>query len=125
MQQVQEFMRELFHTRIAEEKRILASRASYRDLFFTPDCSWDSRRFTLEMLETERVNSIELSDSKAVVITEYKASVSALGAQINRRRYHLILECGRFLICRVELQCPYCHGQGDAKCLGCKGSHWT
>jgi hypothetical protein len=124
MQKVEEFMRELIHTRIAEEKRILANRASYRKLFFTPDCRWDSRQFTLEMIKTERVKSIEHSDLKAVVITEYKASVSPPGAKVNRRRYHLISECGSYLISRVEHQCPYCHGQGDAKCLGCKGNHW-
>ena len=117
-------MTQLFRARIEEEKRILANRAPYREKFFTPDCRWDNRAFTLEMIETERIISIEGSDSQAAVVTEYKASVSPPSARINRRRYHLNAAGGSWLISHVETQCPHCHGQGDESCFGCKGKHW-
>ena len=124
MQQIEKFMGQLFRARIEEENRILANRSPYRQKYFTPDCRWDNRAFTLEMLETERIISIEVSDSEAAVITEYKASVSAPSAQINRRRYHLQAGGDRWLISHVDHQCPLCHGQGDESCFGCKGKHW-
>ncbi len=125
MEKVEDFMQELFQTRIAEEKSILANRAAYRKRFFTSDCRWDNRQYTLEMIESERIVGVENSGSEVAVITEYKASVSPPSAQINRRRYNLKTESDHFLICRVELQCPYCHGHGDNGCMGCKGKHWV
>ena len=121
MQQVEEFMAQLFRTRIEEEKRILANRAPYRQRFFTPDCRWDNRAFTLEMIETERIISIDASDSEAAVITEFKASVSPPSARINRRRYHLEARGDSWLISRVEAQCPHCHGQGDESLFWLQG----
>jgi hypothetical protein len=124
MQEVEDFMRELLGTRIAEEKAILANRAPYRKRFFTPDCRWDNRQFTLEMIESEQVVSVERSGSEAVVITEYTSSIFPPSARTKRRRYHLIDENDSYLICAVEDQCPYCKGQGDAGCVGCEGKHW-
>jgi inhibitor of KinA sporulation pathway (predicted exonuclease) len=124
MQQVEEFMAALFRTRMEEERRILANRAPYRQRFFTPDCRWDNRAFTLEMIETERIISVETSETEGAVVTEFKASVSPRGARINRRRYHLGASGDGWLISKVEAQCPLCHGQGDQGCLGCKGKHW-
>jgi hypothetical protein len=124
MQQVEEFIGQLLHARIEEEKRILANRALYRQKFFTPGCRWDSRAFTLEMIETERIISIEGSESEAAVITEYTASVVPPSARINRRRYHLKAGGDRWLISDVDHQCTLCHGQGDETCFGCKGKHW-
>jgi hypothetical protein len=124
MQPVEKFMDELFRARMDEEKRILANRAPYRQKFFTPDCSWDSRAFTLEMIETERIISSEVSDLEAAVITEYKASVLPPSARINRRRYHLKASDGSWVISHVEHECMLCHGQGDNSCIGCKGMHW-
>lgn len=125
MQRIEEFMRDLFLTRREEERQILANRATYRKQFFTPDCLWDSRRFTLEMIESEEILSIEGSALEPIVITQYKASVSPPGARMNRRRYRLKIEGNNFLIRRVESQCPYCHGSGGVECIGCKGQHWV
>jgi hypothetical protein len=124
MQKVEEFMQELFRSRIAEEKKILAERVGYRQRFFAPDCRWDSRIFTLEMIESERIVSIGTSSSGVEVVTEYSASVSPRSARISRRRYDLRAAGDSWLICSVGLQCPHCHGQGDEECLGCKGKHW-
>ena len=124
MRNLEEFMRQLFQTRIAEEKKILSDREPYRKNFFTPDCFWDSRRFTLEMIESERIVSVEDSDSKPKVVTEFTVSFSSNSARTTRQRYHLKIEANRFLICAVETLCPYCHGHGDESCLVCKGKHW-
>jgi hypothetical protein len=124
MQSVADYMQELFDTRIAEEKTILANRASYRQKFFSADCLWDSRRFTLEMIESERIVSIEDLGSQTLVITEYTASASPPSARTNRRRYHLKIQDDNFKICCVEALCAYCHGSGDESCMMCKGKHW-
>jgi hypothetical protein len=124
MRAVADFMRGLFDARIAEEREILLKRAPYRQKFFTPDCLWDSRKFTLEMIESETVTSIEGSGLEATVITEYRVSVSSTSAQINRRRYHLKIHDESFLIFNVERQCQYCHGGGNVECIGCHGKHW-
>ena len=124
MKPIKDFMRELLDARIAEEKAILANRAPYRKKFFTSDCLWDSRRFTLEMNESERIVNVDDSGPQPTVITEYTASVSPPSARINRRRYQLKTNADSFLICRVESECSLCRGRGDADCIGCKGKHW-
>jgi len=120
MKAIKDFMRELFDARIAEERTILANRAPYREKFFVADCLWDSRRFTLEMIESEKIVSIDDSDAQPVVITEYACSVSPL----SRRRYSLRSESNSFLISSVEAECPLCHGHGDENCVACKGKKW-
>ena len=124
MQKVEEFMRDLLSERIAEEMKILTNRAGYRQQFFSADCLWDSRAYTLEMLESEKIVSIEDPGDSAVVITEYKATLPKLGVVSFRRRFHLALEGDHWLIRLVESECLACHGQGDESCVGCKGKHW-
>jgi hypothetical protein len=124
MQRIEEFMRDLFLTRIAEEKRILENRVGYRQKFFSSDCRWDNRAGTLEMIETELIVSVERSDSEAAVITEYKVPFYASGVQVHRRRYHLKAAGDNWLIGLVEHECLACHGQGDEGCRNCKGKHW-
>ena len=121
---IKDFMRQLFESRIAEEKRILVDREIYRKTFFSQECTWDDRRFNLEMLESERIVGIETLDSETKVITEYKASVSPLSVQTNHRRYHLVFVEGSLKISHVDRQCPLCHGKGKDECISCKGKHW-
>ena len=124
MQKVEDFMYGLFLARIAEEKHILASRAPYRQKYFATDCQWDSRVGTLEMIETEAIVGVEESDLEVTVITAYKIPFIVTGVQTHRRRYHLKAVAERWLIQRVEKECPACRGQGDENCLYCKGRHW-
>jgi hypothetical protein len=125
MQPIEEFMQELFLTRIAEEKRVLASRVPYRREFFSSECAWDSRAGSLEMIETERIVSVEKIDLGATVITEYNIPAYASGVETHRRRrYHLKAVNKNWLIWLVEEECPMCHGHGDENCLFCKGKHW-
>ena len=74
MQPVEEFMRDLFSEQTAEEKRILANRARYRQKFFDADCRWDNRENKLELIESDKITSIETSEAGAVVITEVNPS---------------------------------------------------
>lgn len=118
-------MQELFLTRAAEEKRILANRLGYREKFFTPDCHWDSRAGTLGMIETEVILSIEQSHLEARVITAYSAPFYKSGVKAHRRRYHLEAVGDKWLIRLAEDECLACRGQGDESCVCCKGKHWT
>jgi hypothetical protein len=124
MQQVEEFMQDIFRARKAEEKIILANRSDYRQKYFTDDCFWDSRKGTLEMIETERVVSSDKSGSAVLVITEYMVPFYSSGGRLHKRRYHLRAAGESWLICHVDHQCPVCLGQGDEGCKGCKGQHW-
>ena len=123
MQQIAKFMHELISARIAEEKGILERRAMYRERFFHPDCFWDNRKGTLEMIETERIVGTEVSGSKAMVITEYNVPVYNAGGGLDRLRYHLVKTHESWHICFVEQRCPRCQGKGD-ECLRCNGKHW-
>ena len=95
MQSIQEFIQKFFLTRIEEEKRILADRAKYRQEFFASNCLWDSRTYTLAMLESERILDIKSSDVAAAVITEFKAPPCPVGSQTQRNRYCLKKDADR------------------------------
>lgn len=124
MQNIEEFMGELFSARLAEEKRILENRIAYRQKFFSPDCFWDSRKGTLGMIESERVVSTEVLGVNANVITEYNIPFYGPNVRFDRRRYQLKQAGEHWLIYMVEQQCPNCHGEGGEECFRCKGHHW-
>src|ERR1700690_220017 len=69
MQPVEEFMRQLFDEKIELEKQRLARRTPFRQKFFTQDCDYGSRRGMLEQFQSEKVQSIKVSDSEAEVVT--------------------------------------------------------
>ena len=121
MQSVDEFMRTFLNARVAEEEREQASRAPFRRLFYTDDCHWDSRLYTLDMLKGERIISIQSSVAGASVVTELKAPPLPT---VQRFRYHLKTSGNNWLIGGVERQCPVCNGEGDEGCVDCKGKHW-
>lgn len=124
MKQVEEFMQAFFSARVDEETRTLASRAPYRQKYFSSECRWDSRAGTLEMMNSERIVSADGSDLEARVITTYDAPFHTSGAKTHRLRYHLKAISGNWLIWLVESECPACNGQGDEGCIYCKGKHW-
>lgn len=124
MQQVKEFIQGLFSARLSEMKRELASRLPYRQKFFTADCRWDSRAGILEMIESEKIVSIDESASEATVVTMHSVSFISSGNKTHRLRYHLKAVDDNWLIWLVENECPACNGQGDESCIYCKGKHW-
>ncbi|MFQ3168049.1 MAG: hypothetical protein ACI8QI_000586 [Limisphaerales bacterium] len=115
-------MSEYLLARAADEKQHLASRAGYRRKYFTDDCFFDSRKFTLEMIESEKVVDIEQSVQEAKVITTY--SVHIKGTTLtNRQRYHLKPLEESWLIEKAEMACLNCKGR-DNDCVICKGKRW-
>jgi hypothetical protein len=124
MQTIEEFMLEFFRARIANEEREIASRAPFRQKYFTNDCKKDSRAGALEKFQSEEVVSVSESDSEVAVITTFKSPFHKPGDQTHRERYLLKVTGDGWLIWKVELECPICHGQGDVNCVCCKGEHW-
>jgi hypothetical protein len=124
MQAAKDFMREFFQERIVEHQREMANRAPFRRRFFASDCKWDSRSRTLEEMQSEDIVSVDEANSKAKVITLSKSPFFKAGAQEHRKRYHLQPMDNSWLIRFVEIECPVCHGLGDANCISCKGTHW-
>jgi len=124
MQPIEDFFREFFLARIADEERYQVSREEYRRRFFTSDCSWDSHERVLEMLQSEKISSVENSDSEVSVITVRTNSFYPADSQLHKYRYHLKASANTWLISHVEIECPACGGRGDESCVFCKGKHW-
>jgi hypothetical protein len=123
MQSVEDFMRQYFEERIAEEKREQASRAPFRRKFHTEDCRWDSRAGTLEMIETEKVLKVTESDMVAEVITA--RSSPNLPDSLHQLRYQLQGSPDGWLIRLVDLGCSLCKGEiGNTSCFFCHGTGW-
>jgi len=122
MQPVEEFMRQYFDERIAEEKREQASRAPFRRKFHTEDCYWDSRAGTLETIQSERVLRAWNSDTTAEVITSRESP----GLEdVHQLRYHLQRSLDSWLIQSVDLWCMSCCGEaGTENCIFCHGTGW-
>jgi hypothetical protein len=125
MQTIEDFMREYFHARLAEEERYLASRAPYRQRFFTGDCQWDNRARSLEIIKSEQIEGVNQGDTETLVITAYKIAWRADDPKRHRLRYHLKPEGHSWLIRYVELACPLCQGLGGSDCMYCKGKQWV
>jgi hypothetical protein len=124
MQAIEHFMRELLAARVSEEERILESWIPFRRRFFTPDCAWDNREGTLQMLRSEEFDSVSVLDSKANVITS-ATNPSRSVLQKQRLRYHLTVAENSWRVWHVEIECPNCGGRGDRTCIICHGNHWV
>jgi len=123
MQPVEEFMRQYFEERAAEEKREQASRAPFRRKFHTADCYWDSRAGTLEMIQTEKVLRFVVSDTTAQVVTTRHSPSREIS--VHQLRYHLRGVQDGWLIETVDVWCHSCQGKpGKDDCFLCHGSGW-
>jgi hypothetical protein len=122
-QKIEDFMREFFRARIAEEQRHQTSRAPYRQRFFADDCRYDSHAGTLERMESERIVRIEEGESDSNAITEQLFHYSG-GIRRIRLRYYLQFLNDNWLIRRVDRGCLVCEGRGDSNCPYCKGKQW-
>lgn len=121
MQTVQDFMQLYLCERVAEEKRQQLSHAPFRSRFHTDDCVWSSQVGKLEMLQSEKVDSISSSDVKAAVITT--RCLPDIGEY--NLRYHLQPRDESWIICGVDVKCCACGGEpGNTKCLSCHGTGW-
>jgi hypothetical protein len=124
MQSVEEFMRQYFGERIADEKREQASRIPFRRKFHTDDCYWDSRAGQSEMMQSEMILNISTSDTEAAVVTT--RDFSAVPGGVHQLCYHLQASGDGWLIRDVDMWCPSCHGvPGNSSCRFCHGTGWS
>jgi TFIIF-interacting CTD phosphatase-like protein len=76
----------------------------------------------LECLQSEKIESISSSGSKAEVITR---RVFPLSENYYFIRYHLEARGDSWLISEVDLQCCPCDGKpGNTDCPRCQGTGW-
>jgi len=116
-QPVETFMRTYFRARTANCRKELKLIAPLRKKFYAADCTWDSRRGTIERSESEVIVAVSSSDSEATVITS--------GFSSFRLRYHLRPGGQSWLIHCVEFECSVCHGNSEIKhCFLCEGKGW-
>lgn len=122
MQSPEEFMRQYFEARIAQERREAADRVPFRRKYFA-ECFQYSRAGRLQMFLSEKVISISSSETQAEVITT-RANLG-MSDQIYYSRYRLEGRHDRWQILDFELQCCACNGEpGNAKCPACHGTGW-
>jgi hypothetical protein len=124
MQTVEEFMHRLFGGKIEVEKQRQAMAATIHRKFFTLDCGYGSRPGFLEQLESEKIQSIKVSDSEAEVVTKQIAFYVHSEASFDMR-YLLRAESESWLVYEVDLRCCSCDGQSPkADCPCCHGTGW-
>ncbi len=124
MQSIEEFMRDYLSSRMAEERREQASRAAFRNKFYTRSCVFDSRAGTLEMIESEGILSTSINAEKGDAITASKNPLLP-GNLPSKQRYHLQRAGDTWLIQDVEFACHVCDGkEGCNDCWLCKGKGW-
>jgi len=122
MQTVDEFMQDYFAARLADHQLELARRAPFWHKFHTPDCLWDSRAGTSEMMQSEQVDIITVSGDTAEVITTRNTFRQHLQHGL---RYHLTSTGSRWQIQSVDLWCSACRGNaGNNQCIFCHGTGW-
>ena len=124
MHHVEDFMREYFSARIAEEQRHQTSRLPFRNKFYADDCRYDSRADTLMRMESEKIVSIDDGKSDSMVITEQTRCNSG-GIKKMSFRYHLQTVNEGWVIRAVDIACVVCGGRGDNSCPYCKGKRWV
>jgi hypothetical protein len=118
MQTVEDFMRAYLSARSAEIQKEMDSRKPFRQLFFTPDCWWDSHKGEKEQSDSETVEDVSVSDEEARVITRWDCFLPRL-------RYHLQQFNNSWLIRSVEIQCLECQGRtNNLFCERCEGTGW-
>ena len=124
MQSVQEFMGQLFDDKIELEKQRQAMAAPFRRKFFTQDCDYGSRPGQLEQYQSEKVQSIKVSDSEAEVVTTQIAFHIHSKASFDMR-YLLRAEKESWLVNEVDMRCCSCDEKTPkADCPCCHGTGW-
>lgn len=124
MRSIEDFMRNYFAARIAQEKRELLSRAEYRQRFYTPDCFFESREATVEMIASEHIISLTVSDETADIVTAFTNPLLK-SSEPQKQRYRLTKSADGWRIHEVQSACYSCHGKsGNGECMLCKGTGW-
>jgi hypothetical protein len=125
MQPVEEFMREFLRERVAEERREQASRAPFRQKYYSDDCFWESRVGVLEKYESETLVSTSCSGDEALAITTSEYPSVSKDFRYAKLRYHLEAAEGQWKIRSLDFACRYCKGEpGCSACIFCNGQGW-
>lgn len=105
------------------EEQEQARRVPFLQSYYANDCLWARRLGRLEVAQSERVDSVSSTETKAEVITSRLADGEpGVFCEI---RYRLEAKDGGWLIHGVDLQC--CCGDGkraEANCPACHGTGW-
>jgi hypothetical protein len=124
-QSPEEFMRQYFDERVADERREQSGRAPFRRKFHADDCQWDSRAGILEMMQTENLLEVSVAENTAVAITTRQLAFAPVEHE-DRLRYHLLAGPDGWLIQSVDFWCQSCRGEkGHTDCFFCHGTGWT
>lgn len=116
-------MRRYIAEHIAEEQRQQADHELFRRRFFTADCVWSTSPRKLELLQSEKIESISSSHDKAEVIARRELPGVAEGYYF--LRYHMETRGDSWIISEVDLQCCPCDGKpGNTDCPRCQGTGW-
>jgi hypothetical protein len=122
MQNVEDFMREFLSAGIELTKRELEMRVPYRNRFYSDDCHFDSRKFTLAFAQSERIVEIQKDAADVRVICRKVAETPRRAAEM-LLRYHLHPFNTEWRIHKVDVACMGCIGK-DPNCPLCGGNYW-
>src|SRR5882762_3756884 len=121
MQTAEDRMIEYLRERTALLKEDVVRFAAFRRKFYAEDCRRDNREGILKESESETIINVSTTASEAEVIT----GVEDPKGGIRRLRYRLRAANERWLINRLEIECPSCKGEtGNRSCEGCHGTGW-
>jgi hypothetical protein len=123
MQTIEEFIHQYLDEHIADEKRQQASHRPFLQKFFTANYDHWNLQDRLEMFQSEKVESISESETKAEVVTRRQMPNSQ--GDYYDLRYVLQVHGDGWLICEVDVRCCACNGQpGKTDCPSCYGTGW-
>jgi hypothetical protein len=118
-------MKEQLLARIENQRLCEEVSKPYRNRYFSTECTFDSRQWTIETLATETVERVEFTDEDEVfVITRSLFKLPGYPQKVMRHRYQLQPTEMSWIISHVDLGCMHCEGRGDASCALCNGDPW-
>ena len=117
-------MHSYFRGREEAERLCQEARLPYRKRFFTDDCYFDSHAGALDMIRSERIESIETKGPTVFVVTNIAVDLRKLGKHVRRHRYNLEPSGETWVIRCVQMACPVCERPGQKSCRVCHGEYW-
>lgn len=124
VQNIRQFFREYLDERAEMLRRNAREFATFRQKFYTkrfPLGRMRSERLKRDLEENEEITAVQRHLRMAHVIT---TTTGGKGPGL-RRRYVLARSDARWLIRKVQIECPLCDGRvGERTCQKCHGEGW-
>lgn len=118
MQPIEEFMRMYFSARTAAIHKECERHKALTQIYFSPDCLWESHEGLKEQSESETIESVSLSGVETQVITRRDHFIPHLRYSLQQLNNSWLIHC-------VEVQCFECKGQSSYQlCERCAGTGW-